>query len=104
MLAPAGGRLASRRSLGAGQPENRPRTPVSRRILPSHEHSKLATPSSAATADVESAPNLAATWRFMESLTILYGSLTLVVHKPSIGVEQATSSYSFRSPELSQPI
>jgi hypothetical protein len=33
-----------------------------------------------------------------------YGRLTTAVHKPSIVIEQATSSYSFRSPELSQPI
>jgi hypothetical protein len=32
------------------------------------------------------------------------GSLTVIVLKLSIVVEQATSSYSFRSPELSQPI
>src|SRR6266404_4614241 len=31
-------------------------------------------------------------------------SLTMAVRKPSIVIEQATSSYSFRSPELSQPI
>jgi hypothetical protein len=30
--------------------------------------------------------------------------LTTAARKPSILVEQATSSYSFRSPELSQPI
>ena len=30
--------------------------------------------------------------------------LTTVAHKPSIDVEQATFSYSFRSSELSQPI
>jgi hypothetical protein len=30
--------------------------------------------------------------------------LTIAVHKPSIAIEQATSSYSFRFPELSQPI
>jgi hypothetical protein len=30
--------------------------------------------------------------------------LTAVAHKPSIVIEQATSSYSFRFPELSQPI
>jgi hypothetical protein len=32
------------------------------------------------------------------------GSLTMVAYKPSIIGEQATSSYSFRFPELSQPI
>ena len=32
------------------------------------------------------------------------GSLTTVAHKPSIVIEQATSSYSFRFSELSQPI
>jgi hypothetical protein len=32
------------------------------------------------------------------------GSLTMVVHEPIVDGEQATSSYSFRSPELSQPI
>ena len=32
------------------------------------------------------------------------GGLTSVAHKPSIVIEQATSSYSFRSSELSQPI
>jgi hypothetical protein len=31
-------------------------------------------------------------------------SLTMVAHKPSIAVERATYSYSFRFPELSQPI
>jgi hypothetical protein len=31
-------------------------------------------------------------------------SLTTVGQKPSIEIEQATSSYSFRFPELSQPI
>ncbi len=31
-------------------------------------------------------------------------SLTTVVHEPTIECEQATSSYSFRFPELSQPI
>jgi competence transcription factor ComK len=30
--------------------------------------------------------------------------LTTVAHKPSIVIEQATSSYSFRFSELSQPI
>ncbi len=30
--------------------------------------------------------------------------LTTVAQKPSIEIEQAISSYSFRSPELSQPI
>jgi hypothetical protein len=30
--------------------------------------------------------------------------LTTVAHKPSIVIEQATYSYSFRFPELSQPI
>jgi len=35
---------------------------------------------------------------------IIWGWLTTVAHKPSIEIEQATSSYSFRSPELSQPI
>ena len=33
-----------------------------------------------------------------------YRALTTVAHKPSIVIEQATSSYSFRSSELSQPI
>ena len=32
------------------------------------------------------------------------GRLTIVGHKPSIVIEQVTSSYSFRFPELSQPI
>jgi len=32
------------------------------------------------------------------------GCLTTVAFKPSIVIEQATSSYSFRFPELSQPI
>ena len=32
------------------------------------------------------------------------GCLTTVAYKPSIVIEQATSSYSFRFPELSQPI
>ncbi len=31
-------------------------------------------------------------------------SLTSVAQKPSLVIEQATSSYSFRFPELSQPI
>ena len=31
-------------------------------------------------------------------------SLTTVPHKPSIIIERVTSSYSFRFPELSQPI
>jgi hypothetical protein len=30
--------------------------------------------------------------------------LTTVAHEPSIVIEQATYSYSFRFPELSQPI
>jgi len=33
-----------------------------------------------------------------------YGVLTTLAHKPSIVAEQATSSYSFRFSELSQPI
>jgi len=33
-----------------------------------------------------------------------YGMLTTLAHKPSIVIEQATSSYSFRFSELSQPI
>ena len=32
------------------------------------------------------------------------GMLTTLTHKPSIVIEQATSSYSFRFSELSQPI
>ncbi len=32
------------------------------------------------------------------------GNLTTVAQKPSLEVEQATSPYSFRSSELSQPI
>ena len=32
------------------------------------------------------------------------GNLTTVAQKPSLGIEQATSPYSFRSSELSQPI
>ena len=35
---------------------------------------------------------------------LLQRKLTRVAQKPSIKVEQATSSYSFRSSELSQPI
>ena len=31
-------------------------------------------------------------------------SLTAMAHKPSIVIERVTSSYSFRFPELSQPI
>jgi hypothetical protein len=33
-----------------------------------------------------------------------FRSLTTVAHKPSIISERVTSSYSFRFPELSQPI
>jgi len=33
-----------------------------------------------------------------------YSRLTTAAHKPSLVIEQAISSYSFRSPELSQPI
>ncbi len=33
-----------------------------------------------------------------------WGSLTTVANEPSIAIEQASSSYSFRFPELSQPI
>ena len=35
---------------------------------------------------------------------IPHHTLTAVAHEPSIVIEQATSSYSFRFPELSQPI
>jgi len=37
---------------------------------------------------------------------VIYSShrLTTAAHKPSVVIEQATSSYSFRFPELSQPI
>jgi hypothetical protein len=43
----------------------------------------------------------------MKSVTNLldeYSILTAVAYEPSIVIEQATSSYSFRFPELSQPI
>jgi len=40
-----------------------------------------------------------------EALTTTVGRcLTSLTPKPSLVIEQATSSYSFRSPELSQPI
>jgi len=32
------------------------------------------------------------------------GRLTIVVYKPNVVIEQASTSYSFRSSELSQPI
>ena len=41
---------------------------------------------------------------YRSSFLYFCGSLTMTVHRPSIVIEQATSSYSFRSPELSQPI
>ena len=37
-------------------------------------------------------------------LTHVSPSLTMLARKPSIAIEQATSSYSFRFSELSQPI
>jgi hypothetical protein len=41
---------------------------------------------------------------WIEEQKQIAASLTIVQHKPSIGNEQATSSYSFRFSELSQPI
>jgi hypothetical protein len=43
-------------------------------------------------------------WKQTAPLPLPAASLTIVQHKPSIGSEQATSSYSFRFSELSQPI
>jgi len=45
-------------------------------------------------------------WKMTSGVTIssITGYLTSAAHKPSIVIEQATSSYSFRSSELSQPI
>ena len=39
-----------------------------------------------------------------EKSTFPGGNLTMIVRQPSIVIEQAIYSYSFRSPELSQPI